>query len=113
MSALPIARRTFLKATGCAPFALLTKTMASAPSKSQMSKIERVKAVLQGDRTDRLPFSFWNHFGLEKLPGEKHAEATLAFYRKYDLDLIKVMSDFPYPLPNGLEQLESTEDWQK
>jgi len=111
MSALPIARRTFLKATGCAPFALLTKTMASAPSKSQMSKIERVKAVLQGDRTDRLPFSFWNHLGLEKLPGEKHAEATLAFYRKYDPDLIKVMSDFPYPLPNGLERVETDEEW--
>jgi len=111
MSALPIARRAFLKATGCAPFVLLSKTMESPLPRSQMSKTERVKAILQGDRTDRLPFTFWNHFGLEKLPGEKHAGATLAFYRKYDLDLIKVMSDFPYPLPDGLEKLETAEDW--
>ena len=82
-------------------------------SKAQMSKGERVKAALQGERVDRVPFTFWHHFGLEKLPGEKHAEATVAFYRKYDVDLLKVMSDYPYPLPEGVEKISSLEDWQK
>jgi uroporphyrinogen decarboxylase len=106
-------RRGFLKTSGWIPLALLAERAAWPLPKPQMSKLERVKAVLQGDRVDRLPFTFWHHFGLEKLPGEKHAEATLAFYRKYDLDLIKVMSDFPYPLPKSLEKLEAAEDWEK
>jgi uroporphyrinogen decarboxylase len=104
-------RRAFLKKTAGIPLMLLVERAAGALPKAQMSKLERVKAVLQGDRVDRVPFTFWHHFGLEKLPGEKHAEATLAFYRKYDLDLIKVMSDFPYPPPAGLEKLERSEDW--
>lgn len=78
-----------------------------------MSKTERIKAALRGERVDRLPFTFWHHFGLEKLPGEKHAEATMLFYRKFDVDLLKVMSDFPYPLPEGLERIEAPEDWQR
>jgi len=113
MSSSQSTRRAFLKMSGWMPFALLASSAAWPLPKLPMSKLERVKAVLQGDRVDRLPFTFWHHFGLEKLPGEKHAEATLAFYHKYDLDLIKVMSDFPYPLPNGLDKLETVEDWGK
>src|SRR5262245_7936734 len=93
--------------------ALATARARSATAKSQMHKIERVKAALQGERVDRVPFTFWHHFGLEKLPGDKHAEATVAFYRKYDVDLLKVMSDYPYPLPEGVEKISSLEDWQK
>jgi uroporphyrinogen decarboxylase len=78
-----------------------------------MSKVERIKATLRGEKVDRLPFTFWHHFGLEKLPGENHAEATLAFYRKFDPDLVKVMSDFPYPAPEGLTALTKGEGWEK
>jgi uroporphyrinogen decarboxylase len=113
MSPSQNARRAFLKTSGWIPLAFLASRSVWPFPKPQMSKLDRVKAVLRGDRVDRLPFTFWHHFGLEKQPGEKHAEATLAFYRKYDLDLIKIMSDFPYPLPNGVEKLEAAEDWQK
>jgi uroporphyrinogen decarboxylase len=82
-------------------------------SKSQMSKIERVKAVLQAERVDRPPFTFWHHFGLEKMPGEKQAEATLDFYRKFDVDLLKVMSDYPYPLPGNLDAITEFSDWKR
>jgi uroporphyrinogen decarboxylase len=67
-----------------------------------LSPRERVDRVLRGRQADRTPFTFWYHFGLEKFPGERHAEATLAFHRKFSTDLVKVMSDYPYPKPSGV-----------
>jgi uroporphyrinogen decarboxylase len=78
-----------------------------------LNKIERVTSALNGDEVDRPPFSFWYHFGLQHMPGRKHAEAQVDFYRAYDLDFLKVMSDYPYPLPDGLEAIESEEDWRR
>lgn len=63
---------------------------------------ERVDRALKGRDVDRSPFTFWYHFGLEKEPGERHAEATLTFHRKFSTDLVKVMSDYPYPKPPGV-----------
>jgi uroporphyrinogen decarboxylase len=60
-----------------------------------------VDRVLRGEEVDRPPFTFYYHFGLEKLPGDHHARATLDFHRKFRTDLVKVMSDFPYPKPAG------------
>ena len=82
-------------------------------TKSQMTKIERVKAVLRAERVDRPPFTFWHHFGLEKMAGDKQAEATLDFYRKFDVDLLKVMSDYPYPLPGNLDAITEFSDWKR
>ncbi|HXG92805.1 MAG TPA: uroporphyrinogen decarboxylase family protein [Blastocatellia bacterium] len=78
-----------------------------------MNKIERVIGALRGDEVDRPPFSFWYHFGLQHGPGRKHAEAELDFYRAYDLDFLKVMNDYPYPLPEGLEAVEKEDDWKR
>ena len=78
-----------------------------------MNKIERAVCALKGEEVDRLPFSFWYHFGLQHLPGDKHAEAEIAFYRAYDLDFLKVMNDYPYPLPEGVEAIASEEDWKR
>jgi uroporphyrinogen decarboxylase len=78
-----------------------------------LNKIERVSSALRGDEVDRPPFSFWYHFGLQHMSGRKHAEAELEFFRAYDLDFLKVMSDYPYPLPRGLEALTTAEDWQR
>ena len=58
-----------------------------------MNKIERVTSALKGEEVDRPPFSFWYHFGLQHMAGRKHAEAEVDFYRAYDLDFLKVMSD--------------------
>ncbi|MFY9553818.1 MAG: uroporphyrinogen decarboxylase family protein [Blastocatellia bacterium] len=77
-----------------------------------MNKIERVINVLKGNDVDRPPFSFWYHFGLQHLPGRKHAEAEIDFYRAYDLDFLKVMSDFAYPMPRGLEAVDTETDWK-
>lgn len=78
-----------------------------------MNKIERVTNALNGYEVDRPPFSFWYHFGLQHMPGEVHAEAELDFYRAYDLDFLKVMSDYPYPLPGGLDALANAEDLRR
>jgi uroporphyrinogen decarboxylase len=64
-----------------------------------LSRKERVDRALQGKDVDRTPFTFWHHFGL-KTP-EEHVKATLDFHSKYRTDIVKVMSDFPYPKPKG------------
>ena len=69
--------------------------------------------MLNAERVDTPPFTFWHHYGLEKMPGEKHAEATLNFYRKFDVDILKVMSDYAYPLPANLEGITEFSDWDR
>ena len=64
-----------------------------------MNKIERVSAVLQGTPPDRLPVSFWYHFGPDALWGPKAVEAHVRHVETYDLDFLKVMCDGRYPLP--------------
>lgn len=86
-----LSRRNFLSLAAAAATA--------APA--QLTPKERVDRALTGQDVDRTPFTFWHHFGLEKLPGERHAAATLEFHRKYRTDLVKVMSDYPYPKPEG------------
>jgi uroporphyrinogen decarboxylase len=78
-----------------------------------LNKIERVMSALKGDEVDRPPFSFWYHFGLQHMPGPVHAQAEIDFYRAYDLDFIKVMNDYPYPLPAGVEALDQPDDWKR
>jgi len=78
-----------------------------------MDKIERVVNALRGEDVDRPPFGFWYHFGLQHLRGGAHAEAELEFYRAHDLDFVKVMNDYPYPLPDGLDVVDSEDDWKR
>lgn len=69
--------------------------------KGLLTSAERVRRALGGQDVDRRPISLWNHFGLEKEGPKRHAEQTVAFHRAYGTDLVKVMSDFPYPKPTG------------
>jgi uroporphyrinogen decarboxylase len=78
-----------------------------------LNKIERVTSALRGGEVDRPPFSFWYHFGLQHMPGRSHADAEINFYRAYDLDFLKVMNDYPYPLPEGLEAVNTEADWSR
>ncbi|HLY19557.1 MAG TPA: uroporphyrinogen decarboxylase family protein [Bryobacteraceae bacterium] len=74
---------------------------AGALAAVKMTSKQRVDRALKGLDVDRTPFTYWHHFGLEKLPGERHAEATLAFHKQFHTDLVKVMSDYPFPKPEG------------
>ncbi|MCX7919908.1 MAG: hypothetical protein N3A72_09965 [bacterium] len=78
-----------------------------------MNKIERIHKAINGKTVDRIPYSVWYHFGLQYLPGQALAEAELTFYRKFNLDFIKVMHDYPYPLPEGMQEIKQPNDWLK
>jgi len=86
-----LSRRHFLIAAAAA-------TACKSPSLSHKQRVDR---ALKGLDVDRPPFSFWYHFGLQNYPAERHAEATINFHRKFDTDVVKVMSDFAYPRPKG------------
>src|SRR5579872_7018102 len=62
---------------------------------------ERVDRALKGEDVDRTPFSFWHHFLDADRSGEEHARSTLEFHDKFHTDLVKVMSDYPYPKPKA------------
>jgi uroporphyrinogen decarboxylase len=66
---------------------------------ARLTHKDRVDRALRGADVDRAPYSFWHHFGLNS--AEAHATATLEFHRTYRTDIVKVMSDFPYPKPSG------------
>ncbi len=81
--------------------AFLGALSATALPAAAITPRQRLDRVLEGRETDRPAFTFWYHFGLEKHPGERHAQATLGFHRKFRTDLVKVMSDYPYPRAAG------------
>ena len=55
-----------------------------------MTRRERIRRTLQGERTDRPPMSFWRHFYDREGSAKDLAEAMLEFQRKYDWDFMKV-----------------------
>lgn len=65
-----------------------------------MTASERVHAALVGAPVDRVPFCFWHHFKPEG-SGQTLAELTWEFFiQKFDLDIVKIMPDLPYPAPH-------------
>lgn len=80
---------------------LLGSAAAATLRGATLSSKERVDRALKGEDVDRAPFSFWYHFLDASKPGEEHARSTLAFHDKFHTDLVKVMSDYPYPKPKA------------
>jgi uroporphyrinogen decarboxylase len=78
-----------------------------------MNKIERVQATLAGKPVDRAPFTIWYHFGNQHASPEWTAQAHLDFFEHYDLDLLKVMNDYDYPMPEGLEVMATPADLKR
>lgn len=75
-----------------------------------MDKIERVRATLAGRPVDRPPFTVWYHFGTQHAPGAVTAQVQLDFFAHYDLDLLKLMNDYDYPMPAGLDVMATPAD---
>src|ERR1017187_9801816 len=88
-------RRDFIR-TATAGAALAAKRLAAQATLTSKQRVDRAMA---GQDVDRPPFSLWHHFGLTN--AEAHATRTLEFHRAYRTDIVKVMSDFPYPKPAG------------
>lgn len=82
-----------------------------------MNKLSRIDATLKGDTVDRIPFSFWYHFGLQHANPELVAQAHLSFFNAYDIDFLKVMNDYPYPLSDNHKKedydISSVDEWKK
>ena len=78
-----------------------------------MTRIERVRAALRGDEVDRPPFSVWYHFGLQFATPQRTAQTHLEFLEAYDLDWLKVMNDYSYPMPAGVETLSDAADLRR
>jgi uroporphyrinogen decarboxylase len=87
-----VSRRAFLLSTAAAM---------SLRGAASMTSRERIDRILAGREPDRTPFTFWYHFRDETAPGAQHAQSTLDFHRRIGTDLVKVMSDYPYPKPAG------------
>ncbi|MBI4853293.1 MAG: hypothetical protein HY819_15990 [Acidobacteria bacterium] len=83
-----------------------------------MNKLERIDAAINGNTLDRLPFSFWYHFGLQHTNAESLAQAHLSFFYTYDLDFLKIMNDYSYPksdnqsVDSNIFDLSDISDWK-
>jgi len=97
-----INRRDFLFAS------LALAVQSCSRNQSLLTSKERIDRVLLGQDVDRPPYTFYYHFGLQHLPAQHHANATLEFHRKFQTDLVKVMSDFPFPRPLGKQLARSS-----
>ena len=78
-----------------------------------MNKLERVRAALSGAPLDHPPFTLWYHFGLQHASAERMAQAHLDFFDAYDLDWLKLMNDYSYPMPKGVETLDHAADLER
>jgi uroporphyrinogen decarboxylase len=75
-----------------------------------MNKIERVRATLAGTPVDHAPFTIWYHFGSQHAAADLTARVHLDFFQHYDVDLLKVMNDYDYPAPSGLDTMTTAAD---
>ncbi len=95
-----ISRRSFLiSAAAAVGVAVAQPVLGKAAGRDPLTRKERVDRALAGQDVDRPPFTHWHHFGPQT--PEEHAKATLDYHWKYKTDIVKVMSDYPYPKPDG------------
>lgn len=62
----------------------------------EMTKVERIRAAINKQPTDKLPYSFWTHMPGDDLDPQIIAQKTYDFYKEYDLDFIKMMNNGMY-----------------
>ena len=78
-----------------------------------MTKKERVERTLAGKEVGRPPVSFWYHFGVQHEGGERIAELSIDFFRYYNLDYLKLMNDYYYPMPKDVQEIATRDDLSK
>jgi uroporphyrinogen decarboxylase len=78
-----------------------------------VNKIQRIDRVLGGRDVDRPPLSLWYHFGVQHGGGDRLARIALEYFRHYDFDFLKVMNDYFYPMPDGLEAVRTGADLKR
>ena len=78
-----------------------------------MNKIERLRATVSGQPVDHPPMTIWYHFGNQHSTAETTARVHVEFFEYYDLDLLKVMNDYDYPNPAGVETVATSDDLRR
>lgn len=73
-----------------------------------MDRRELLHAVLRGERTDRIPCGFWNHFPVQCHTGEAAVQAHLDYYAKVEPDMLKVMNEHMYRIE---KPISTVGDW--
>lgn len=76
-----------------------------------MNRRERFYGAVHGHRIDRNPVSVWMHFVTAYLSGDVAAERHCQFFRQYNLDIAKAVSDYRFKLPDGMSQILSADDF--
>ena len=92
-------RRFLLSAAAACAVAVAQPVCGQVAGRKPLTRKQRVDRALAGRDVDRPPFTHWHHFGPQT--PEVHAKATLDYHWKYRTDIVKVMSDYPYPKPAG------------
>lgn len=75
---------------------------------NEMTSMERVRAAIDGEDADRVPFCVWHHFKPRNDPAAL-ARDTLMFFAQWGLDIFKIMPDIPYPYPDN--SIREPHDW--
>jgi uroporphyrinogen decarboxylase len=73
-----------------------------------MTHRERIEAAIRGEKPDRVPIALWRHFPVEDQTAEGLAQATIAFQKKYEFDLVKVTPASGYPAEAWGAELQPT-----
>ena len=63
-----------------------------------MNKFERIKAAIDGEVCDQVPYSIWSHLPGIDLDPVRLADETYNFFKKYDVDFVKTMNNGMYPI---------------
>lgn len=74
-----------------------------------MNKHEKIKRAISGEKQSEIPFSFWTHLPEADHDAELIAEATYEFYKKHDLDFIKMMNSGMYSVEDYGVKIDASE----
>lgn len=69
---------------------------------------ERLETTLSGQKPDRPPIALWHHFPVDDQNPLNLAEATIAFQKRFDFDLVKVMPTSSF----CLKDWGALDEWQ-
>jgi len=78
-----------------------------------MNRRDRFNAAVAGKPVDRVPVSVWMHFVTQYMTGDKSAERHAQFFQHYNFDIAKAVSDYRFPLPDGMLSIETVGDFNR
>ena len=72
-----------------------------------MTKKERVLAVMKKEQVDMIPAGFWFHYKSDYTV-QQMIDEHMKLFRTTDMDIIKIMQDYPYPISG---KITCADDW--